>query len=174
RALIATTSMPRPQRAISLSRPRSNSWRTALPTVPSPARPTFSGAAMTRSPGLEWKETRLAPRRQRNDVVQHFRSGFKKAPDIAGRLTNALFVFHECDTDVAFAVFAEAGPGRYRHSSFLDQQRGKFNAAERAERFGYWRPGEHRGRRCRHLPARPAKRFHQRIAASPVCRAHLV
>ena len=53
RALIATTSMLRPQRAISLSRPRSSCCNTALPTVPSPARPTFSGCAMTRRPDLE-------------------------------------------------------------------------------------------------------------------------
>jgi hypothetical protein len=50
RALIATTSMPRPQRASNLSCPSSRSCTTALPTVPSPARPTFSGKAITRRP----------------------------------------------------------------------------------------------------------------------------
>ena len=42
----ATTSIGRPQRATSLSRSRSRSWITAVPTVPSPARPTFNGLAI--------------------------------------------------------------------------------------------------------------------------------
>src|SRR3984893_5201038 len=46
RALTATISMARPQRAMSLSRPCCKSSTTAEPTVPSPARPTFSGAVM--------------------------------------------------------------------------------------------------------------------------------
>jgi len=46
RALTATTSIGRPQRARSLSRPRSRRSMTAMPTVPSPARPTFSGSAI--------------------------------------------------------------------------------------------------------------------------------
>src|SRR5580692_4002659 len=46
RALIATISIGRPQRAMSLSRPCCKSSTTAEPTMPSPARPTFSGAVM--------------------------------------------------------------------------------------------------------------------------------
>src|SRR5580704_2496389 len=46
RALTATISIDRPQRAMILSRPCCKSSTTAEPTVPSPARPTFSGAVM--------------------------------------------------------------------------------------------------------------------------------
>src|SRR3974390_1524875 len=98
---MATTSIGRPQRANSFSRPRSSRCTTALPTVPRPARPTFSGCAMTRRPDWDEIKTRLTSRRQRNDVVQQFRAGFKKAPDIAGGLPNALLVFHERDADIA-------------------------------------------------------------------------
>jgi hypothetical protein len=49
RAETAMISIGRPQRAISLSRPRSYSSTTAEPTVPSPARPTLSGSAMKRA-----------------------------------------------------------------------------------------------------------------------------
>src|SRR6202040_3872568 len=127
---------------------------------------------------IGWRKTRpvltLAPRCQRNDVVQHFRPGFKKAPDVAGRLTNALLVFDERDADVAFAVFAKAGAGRYGDSGLLNQKRGEFDAAKSAERFGYWRPSEHRGRRRGYRPARSAEGLDQSIAAAPVCGAHFV
>src|SRR5215469_18635564 len=116
----------------------------------------------------------LAPRRQRNDVVQQFRPGFKKAPDIASRLSNALLVFHECDADMAFTMFAKASPGSDRNAGLLDQKRGEFDAAEGAERLGYRRPSEHRGRGRRHWPASTAERLHQRVAAAPIGRAHLV
>ena len=65
-------------------------------------------------------------------------------------------------------------PGRHRDASLLDQQGRELNAAERLERFGNRRPGEHRGPRRRHPPAGAAERIHQRVAPAPVDRAHLV
>src|ERR1700733_2184928 len=178
RALSATTSIARSQRTISFSLPSSSRRTTALPTVPTPARPTLSGIAITRR--LAWgltswgKRRRLPSRRHRHDVVQHFRACFKKAPDIARRLADALLVFDKRDAHMALAVLAEAGSGRHRHPRLLDQERREFHAAERPERFGDRRPGEHRGGRRRHHPAGPAKGIDERVAPALIGRAHLV
>ena len=72
--------------------------------------------------------------------MQHFRAGFKKAPDIAGGLADALLVLDQGDADMSLAMLAEAGAGRYRDACLLDQERRELDAAERAERLGVlWR-----------------------------------
>src|SRR5262245_5369965 len=183
RALTATTSIGRPQRATSLSRSCPRSWITAVPTVPSPARPTFNGSAINvanlerrqnASPMRDGGAGRLTSRRQGYDVVQHFRPCFKKAPDVAGGLADTLFVLDQGDAYMAFAVLAEAGAGRYGDARLLDQQGGKLDAAHAAERLRDRRPREHRSAWRRHLPAGAAERFDQRIAAALVDGAHLV
>src|SRR5262249_60528655 len=90
---------------------------------------------------------RLAPLSQGDDVVQLFGAGFKKAADIACGLADALLVLHQRDTHVSFAVLAEADAGRDRDLRLLDQERGKFDAAEGLKRLRDRRPGEHRGAR---------------------------
>src|ERR1051326_8564181 len=174
RAVIATTSIGRPHRATSLSRPSSRSRTTDVPTVPSPARPTFSGSAIKACQKENGRrgDARLTARGERNDVVQHFRAGFKKAPDVAGGLADALLVLDQRDAHKTLAVFAEAGAGRHRDARLLDQKRRELDAAERLERFRNRRPGEHRGARRRNSPAGAAERFDERIAAPPIGRAH--
>ena len=93
------------------------------------------------------RAAQLAPLGEGEDVVQLFRAGFKKAPDVAGRLPNALLVFDQRDADVAFAMFAKTSAGRYGDPCLLNQKRGEFDAAESAKRFGYRRPSKHGGRR---------------------------
>src|SRR5262249_51193244 len=120
RALTATTSMARPQRASSASRWRSISRTTEAPTVPRPATPTFSGATM------EKPETRgegpSAAGREGDDVVQLFRRRFKEAAHVARRLADALLVLDQRDAHIALAVFAERHAGRHRDLGLLHQQ----------------------------------------------------
>src|ERR1700722_966948 len=87
---------------------------------------------------------RLTSRRERNDVVQHFRPCFKKAPDVAGGLADTLLVLDQRDADMALAVLAKAFARRHRDARLLDQEGGELDAAHGAERFRNWRPGEHR------------------------------
>src|SRR3984957_17715344 len=212
RALIATISIGRPQRAMSLSRPYCKSSTTAEPTVPSPARPTLSGAVMAscfkcvfgghsgrrlrggslssnRSSALLlrlsqrlaaavqlWRirPTQSAALGERHHVVQLRRAGFQEAADIARHLADALLVLDQRDAHMALAIFAKARAGRHRDAGLFDQKRREFHAAERLERLGNRRPGEHRGRRRRHRPAGAAERIHQRFAPSPIDRPHLV
>ena len=107
---------------------------TAEPTVPNPARPTLSGSAMEDDPGRSVQ--RSAALGERHDVVQLFRRGFKKAPDVAGGLADALLVLDQRDAHEALAVLAEADAGRDRDLGLLDQQRRELDAAERSERLG--------------------------------------
>src|SRR5437879_3338868 len=104
---------------------------TAEPTVPNPARPTLRGSAMVQS----GKCPRSAAFGERQDVVQLFRAGFKKAPDVAGGLADALLVLDQRDADISFAVFAEADAGRDRDLGLLDQEGREFDRAERVERL---------------------------------------
>src|SRR5262249_60811663 len=120
------------------------------------------------SPGLGGEWTRLPSRRQRNDVVQQFRASFKKTPDIAGCLTNALLVFNESDADVAFPVLAKTRAGRNRNACLLVEQRGKLDTAVRLEWFGYGRQSEHGSGRLRQPPAHSDNRVDQRIARTRV------
>src|SRR6266436_10222982 len=169
RAVTATTSMARPQRAVSASCWRSMSRATHAPTVPKPAIPSFSGAGIVclRRNGY------LAPLGQGDDVVQLFRTRFKKAADIARGLTDALLVLHQRDAHVSFAVFAEADARRHRDLGLFDQECRKFDAAEGLERLGDRRPGEHGGARRRNRPARTCKGFHQYVAPALVDLPHV-
>src|SRR6476646_2674773 len=92
---------------------------TADPTVPRPARPTLSGATIE---CRSLVRTASAPRSERNNVVQRFRPGFKETPDIAGSLTDALLVFHQCDAHEAFTVFAKADARRDRDLGLFHQE----------------------------------------------------
>src|SRR5437764_15125541 len=96
---------------------------------------------------------RLAPLGQGDDVAQLFRTRFKKATDVAGRLADALLVLHERDTHVSFAVLAKANARRNRDLCLFDQERRKFHAAESLERLRHRRPGEHGGAWRRNLAA---------------------
>src|SRR5215212_4051766 len=128
RAVTATISIGRPQRALSAVRCCSIRRTTDAPTVPRPASPTFSGVAMWRPGG----KRRSAPRGEWDDVVQLFKSGIKEPADVARRLPNALLVLHQRDAHVAFAVLAERDARRDREFGLLDQQLGKLEAAHLA------------------------------------------
>src|SRR5579883_2962289 len=161
--------MPRPARSASMACERVSMEATAEPTVPNPARPTFSGSAMVPS----GRDTRLTAFGKRNDVVQLFRRAFKEATDVARGLANALLVFDQRDADIALAIFPEADTGRNRNARLLDQERREFDAADALEGLRQGRPGEHGGPRRRHLPARAAKGIHQHVTPPLVNRAHL-
>src|SRR5581483_6475201 len=105
-----------PARSMSSARARASIAATAEPTVPKPARPTLRGAFINADPGLR---AASAPRGERDDVVQLFRTGFKETADVARGLADALLVFHERDADKTFAVFTEADAGRHRHFRLL-------------------------------------------------------
>jgi hypothetical protein len=62
-----------------------------------------------------------APLCEGDDVVQLFRSGFKEAPQIAGRLTDSLLVFHQCDAHKPFPVLAKTAPRSDREVGLFDQ-----------------------------------------------------
>src|SRR5437660_6128542 len=100
------------------------------------------------------KRRQSAPRGKRDDVVQLFEAGIKKAADVARGLTDALLVLHQRDAHVSFAMFAETDAGRDRDLGLFDQERGKFDAADALERLRNRRPSEHGGARRRNLPTR--------------------
>src|ERR1700678_2512595 len=150
RAEAATTSMFRPQRAAIRSRCRSIRRTTAEPTVPSPARPAFKGATMCRplshnpeklptfrtrpcansrrsEPG---RRRRSTPLRQRDDVVQLFRTGFKETAQVAGGLADALLILNQRNAHKALPVLAEPDTRRNRDLGLLDQQGGKLDGVE--------------------------------------------
>src|SRR5262249_50238855 len=110
---------------------------------------------------------------ERHHVVQLFRSGFKKAADIAGRLTNALLVLDERNTHKTFAALAETGSRRYRDFGLFYKQLRELNAAEHPERFRDRRPGEQGGGRRRYWPAGTAEGIQQHVAPALVGCAHL-
>src|SRR5882672_10988103 len=102
---------------------------------------------------------------ERNHVVQRFDAAFKEAAHPARGLADALLVFDHRDPHEALAVLAESDARRHHDAGFLDQQGRELHAADVAKGLRKRRPGEHRGVRRRYVPARPAERFHQRIAA---------
>src|SRR5258708_35390647 len=124
--------MPRPVRSASAICERASIEATAEPTVPNPARPTLSGSAIGNPGGIG---ARSAAFGKWNDVVQLFRRAFKEASDVAGGLTDALLVLDQRDPHESLPVFAEADARRNRHPGLLDQERGEFDAADRAERL---------------------------------------
>src|SRR5215470_3826427 len=154
--------MGRPARSASAARERSSIEATAEPTVPNPARPTLSGSAMGNPETLPVS----AALGERHNVVQLFRTSFKKAANVAGGLANALLVLDQRDANEAFAALAEAGPRRHRHFGLLDQKLRELDAAERLERLGDRRPGEHGRARGRHVPAGAPEAFHQHVTAA--------
>src|SRR5262244_408463 len=109
---------------------------------------------------------------ERHNVVQLFRTSFKKAANIAGGLANALFVLDQRDANEAFAALAKAGPRRHRHFGLLDQELRELDAAERLERLRDRRPGEHGCARRRHLPPGAAETFHEDVTAALIGRSH--
>src|SRR6185295_9114521 len=134
---------------------RSSMRTSALPTVPSPARPMRSGASITRrSLGCGWpaatdrrkpliRVSRLPARgRHRDDVVQRLVSAFKETADVARCLAHTLLVFDQGDAHVILALLAEADARRHREVGLLDEQLREFERAERPELFRYRRPGE--------------------------------
>src|SRR6267154_38473 len=108
----------------------------------------------------------LSPRGERDDVMELFRGRFKKPANVARGLPYALLVLHQRDAHEALAALAEACPRRHRHLGLLDQELGEFDAAERLERIGDRRPGEHGSSRRRHLPSGPAEALDQHVAAA--------
>src|SRR5215831_5817272 len=173
RAVAATTSIPRPHRASIRSRCCAMRRTTAEPTVPSPARPAFRGAAISsrhQEPGLRGRST---PPRKRDDVVQLFGTGFKEATQVAGGLADPLLILDQGDAHKAFAVLAKPDPRRNRDLRLFDQQSGELDGVEGAERLRQRRPREHRCPRRRNAPTGPAKAFDQHVTATPVRVAHL-
>src|SRR6202521_1556104 len=149
RAVTATASMGRPQRAVMRSRCRSIRRRTAEPTVPSPARPAFKGATMDRPHWarvlrlshflhanrcplrlkmLQGQRRPSTPIRQRDDVVQLFRTGFKEAAQVAGGLADALLVLDQRDAHKPFPVLANSDARRNPYLGLLDKQGGKLDS----------------------------------------------
>src|SRR3954467_1086202 len=96
RAVTATISIGRPQRCVKAARCCSMRRTTDAPTVPRPASPTFSVVVMKAAP-REPLVRGLAPRRERDDVVQLFEPGIKEAADVARGLPDALLVLDQRD-----------------------------------------------------------------------------
>src|SRR5262249_48620975 len=183
RAVTATTAMRRSVRATSADCSSAIRRTTAAPTVPSPAIPNLRGATMKR-PRLGHIPEKACPTRcrmkrrspafrERDDVVQLFRSGFKQPAQVAGRLADALVVFEQRDPHIALALFAKRDARRYRELGLLNQQGRKLDAADGPERFRERRPSEHRGARRRNVPAGAAKALHEHIPSPLVGLAHL-
>src|SRR3954469_10271253 len=118
--------------------------------------------------------TILAARRERDDVVQLSWSGLEEAADIARGLADALLVFDQRDAHVALAALAEARARRHCDLGLLDQQFRKLDAAERLERLGDRRPGEHRRFRRRHIPAGATEALDQDVAPLLIGLAHVL
>ena len=119
RAVTATTSTGRPQRATSDCCSVSINRITAAPTVPKPARPTLSGATISK---IRKRRAPSAARDERNDVVQRLRAAFEEAADVARGLADALLVLDQRDADMIVAVLAEADAGRDCDLRLLDQE----------------------------------------------------
>src|ERR1700674_3225818 len=109
---------------------------TAEPTVPRPARPTFSGSTMT-------NPVSSAAGRERHDVVQNLVGRVEEAAHAAGALADALLVLDERDAHIALAVLAEADARCHRHLRLLDQELGELHRAAGSEALRHRRPGEH-------------------------------
>src|SRR5207249_2416059 len=134
-----------PARSSSIAR---RVWRiltTPAPTVPSPRRPMRT--SLTRLTGGS-----LSAARSATQVLEP-----------AQRLTNALLVLHERETNVTLAVLAEADARRHRDLRFLDEELGELERAETAEGFGDRRPDEHRALRLRHAPAELVRSEERRV-----------
>src|SRR4029450_2115578 len=86
----------------------------------------------------------------------------------AQRLTDALLVLHERETNVAFAVLAETNTRRHRDLRFLDEELGEPQRAEASEGFRNRRPHEHRALRLGHAPAELVEAVDQHVAALSV------
>src|SRR5262245_31468601 len=130
----------------------------------------FSGScARSRHEGVPWS----ASCSERHNVVQLLRRVLQETLDIAGRLTNTLLVFHECNAHKALAVFAEADARRNRDVGLLHQKLGKFHAAETVEGFGNGSPGKHRRAWRRDVPASTIEALNQNVAPTLVRLAHL-
>src|SRR5271163_3721245 len=99
-----------------------------------------------------------------DQVVAAGEEGF----DVACRLTQALPVLDQGDTDEPFAIFAKADARRYRHIGLFEQQLGEREAAERAEGWRDRRPSEHRRVGCRHFPPSLAQPVDEDIAARAI------
>ena len=137
-ALLAARTRARPRRPRSGGRSAPRACRGHAPKAgPRPCRPfpvrqdRLSAARPSNARDRKKATARLTSRREGHDVVQHFRAGFKKAPDVARGLADALLVLDQRDAHMALAVLAEADAGRHRDARLLDQQRREFDAAER-------------------------------------------
>src|SRR5688572_26794604 len=111
-------SIGRPARSAIAVRLRMIMPATAEPTVPNPASPTRSGSAMMGIRKLQWRSAALG---ERHHVVQLFRGRFKKPPDVARGLADALLVLDQRDAHKTFAALTEAGAGRDCDLRLLDQ-----------------------------------------------------
>src|SRR5215831_17069600 len=136
-----------PARSSSIAR---RVWRiltTPAPTVPSPSRP------------MRTSLTRLT--RGSSSTA----GSAAQILEPAQRLTDALLVLHERETNVAFAVLAEADTRRDRDLRFLNEELRELQRAEAAEGFGDRRPHEHCALRLGHAPAELVEAVHQHVTA---------
>src|SRR5260370_19965110 len=122
-----------------ISAPR-NRWFRSL-------RPTPSRCGSTSSNWSRQKASPVAPALRRllqlHDIVQRLVGRLEEAPDAARRLADALLVLDQRAAHVIVAMLARTDAGRDRDFGLLDQQLGKFEAAEMAEFLRHRRPGEH-------------------------------
>src|ERR1700730_2642501 len=92
-------------------------------------------------------------------------SSFQELPDGARCLSDPLIVFHQRETDVAFAHGAEADAGGDGYLGFLEQELGEFERAHGAEAFGQRRPEEHGAARLFDGPAGALETGDEYVAA---------
>src|SRR5579884_4295645 len=108
RALTPTIARLRPARAL-----RSAAWAESALTTPPPTVPSLFGRGQI--------DGRM--------IGAHG----KKFLHIARRLTDAMLILHQRHAHIAFAIFAEADPGRDRDLGMLEQRLGEFHRAGFAE-----------------------------------------
>src|SRR5205085_4433117 len=94
---------------------------------------------------------------ERDNVMEFFRPRFKKSPDVAGGLPDALLVLDQRKADETLAIFPKADPGRNRDFGLFNQQSRKLDTADGPEDFRQRRPGKHGSARRRDVPSGAAE-----------------
>src|ERR1700719_4184496 len=100
--------------------------------------------------------------------LKHVVAAGEKGFDVACRLTQALPVLDQGDTDEPVPVFAKADTRRYRHIGLFEQQLREREAANRAEGRRDRRPSEHCRVGCRYLPPGLAQPIDEDVAARAI------
>src|SRR5262252_4460221 len=137
-----------------------------------------TGCALATSLPLASQSRRLASARclsrDRDHVVQGIAGTGEEFFDIAGCLADAVLVLHQRNAHKSLAVLAKAEARGDGDVGLLHQELRELYRAHVAIGLRDRCPGEHGGRRRRHLPARPREAFHQAIATALVGGADLL